>query len=181
VPDARAPAAAALPLSVYPSLTPSQFKMRVRGAWVLAPNGDYPSDPPSTCFSDAPSAASPVQTLVNYSCIIIPNGQSPRNWWGRILIGGALDIGPLATQFKVCRYSGDYNGNGYTFVPAPVNEPETLDKIDNEEHPALYEGVTYSLARQNFLVIRGDASCPLSPVDVNAGYFVDASTYQLQP
>ena len=118
---------------------------------------------------------------MNYYCIVYPNTQTPRNWWGRVLLDG-LVLGTSASQYKVCRYSGDYNGNGYTYVT--VNDPdypEYLNKIDNEEHPAAYERVSYSLAQQNFLVVRGDVSCPTRPANPSAGIFTDASTYQIQP
>lgn len=162
-----APEAMAQPLSVYLNLTPSQFTVRdSNNQLVLAPGGAYPLTPSYQCFSDAPTSPSPTQSFVNYSCIVYPNTQSPRNWWGQVLLGG-LSVGTSATQFKVCRYSADYNGN---------------NKIDNEEHPASYSGVSYSLARQNFLVVRGDVACPTAPaVNPGSGIFVDYSTAQLQP
>jgi len=158
-----APEAGAQPLSAYLSLTASQFK---DDKGVLLPNADYPITPPYECFSDAPTSPAPLQTFVNYSCIVYPNNQSPRNWWGQVLLSG-LNLGTTASQFKVCRYSADYNGNG---------------AIDNEEHPASYRGVSYSLARQNFLVVRGDVNCPTAPApDPTQGIFVDYSTAQIQP
>lgn len=181
VPDPRAPADAAQHLSVRLSLTPSQLRKKVSDTWVLLTGGEYASQPSPACFTDEPSSASSPPTLVNYICVVYPNSQAPRNWWGQVLLDTPLDIGTSSSQFKVCRYSGDYNGNGYS--EDAYDYTASVDRIDNEEHPAVYRHVSYSLARQNFLVIRsGDGtSCPLSPVDTTNGYFVDASTYQIQP
>ena len=164
-PNPSAPEADALPqsLSAYLTLAPSQIKNKAGTA--LEPGGnDYPT-PNHQCFSDAPSSSTSNQKFVNYFCIVYPNSQ--RNWWGQVLLTG-LDIGTGATQYKVCRYSGDYNGN---------------TKIDNEEHPESYSAVSYSLARQNFLVMPGKtaAVCPTLPADVSAARFIDYSTYQIQP
>ncbi|MFG6441178.1 type IV pilus modification PilV family protein [Roseateles sp. LKC17W] len=180
-PDATAPQSTALPqpLNASLNLTPSQFKTRRNGVLVLAPGGDYPVSPNHVCFSDAPEAGATTRTAVNYSCLVHPNTQSPRNWWGQLLLTG-LSLGATSSTYKVCRYSADYNGNGYTHIP--TTDPEGLDKIDNEEHPAAYQRVSYSLARQNFLVVRGDAVCPGAPApDASAGVFVDYSTVQMQP
>lgn len=180
-PDATAPSSTALPqpLNASLNLTPSQFKTRVDGVLVLAPGRDYPVTPNHVCFSDAPEPGVTTRTLVNYSCLVHPNTQSPRNWWGQLLLTG-LSVGTTSSTYKVCRYSADYNGNGYTHIP--TTDPEGLDKIDNEEHPAAYQRVSYSLARQNFLVVRGDVMCPVAPPpDPSAGVFVDYSTAQMQP
>ncbi len=176
-PDPSAPEADALPqpLSAKLELSPSQFKNEEETA--LAPGGnDYPS-PNHECYSDAPPASTPRQKMVNYYCIVYPNSQ--RNWWGQILLTG-LSVGADSGQYKVCRYSADYNGNGYTYRTISTR-PGFL--VDNEEHPQAYLGVTYSLTRQNFLVMPGKASarCPVLPADVEAGRFVDYSTYQIQP
>lgn len=181
-PDPSNPEADALPqpLAAYVKLTPSQFRNSAGTA--LLEGGDYPLPNPD-CFTDAPASAAvtPPQKLVNYYCTVYPNTQSPRNWWGQVLLTG-LDLGTNATQYKVCRYSGDYNGNGYTYTIPDAKKPY-LFKIDNEEHPETYRGVSYSLARQNFLVMPGKATatCPLLPADMDMGRFVDNSTYQIQP
>jgi len=174
-PDPSNPEADALPgLTIAPTLSASQF--RTADGKSLAPGGsDYSPSP--ECFNDSPSSATPNQKMVNYFCVVYPNTQ--RNWWGQTLLGG-LSIGTSDGQYRVCRYSGDYNGNGYTYVVPNAAKP-WLFKIDNEEHPDTYRGVTYSLVRQNFLVVPGKASCPLLPADTTAGRFVDDSTYQIQP
>jgi hypothetical protein len=46
----------------------------------------------------------------------------------------------------VCRYSADHDGNG---------------RIDhNDEHPDRYTRVLGYLGQQNYLVVRGQATCP---------------------
>lgn len=129
--------------------------------------GNPASTPPDSvsplCFSDAAPTA---QTLLNYSCIVYPSSTEPKVWSGQLLLA-TLPVGTSSSQYRVCRYSADYNGNG---------------RIDNEEHPASYTFVTGSLARQNFLVVRGDQSCPTAPaVNLGAGVFADYSTQQMQP
>jgi Tfp pilus assembly protein PilV len=172
-PDPSNPEADALPaLTVAPTLSASQFK--TADGKSLAPGGnDYSASP--ECFNDSPSSATPSQKMVNYYCVVYPNTQ--RNWWGQVLLGG-LSIGTSDGQYRVCRYSGDYNDNGYTYKTI-TTAPGFL--IDNEEHPETYRGVTYSLVRQNFLVVPSKATCPLLPADTSAGHFVDYSTYQIQP
>lgn len=167
VPSPSAPDGTARPLTVSVALTPSQLTVKnAQNQAVLAPGRDYPVTPDHVCFSDAPPTSATTQPVVDYRCIVHPNTQSPRNWSGQVLLNG-INLGVTAAQFRVCRYSADYNGNG---------------RIDNEEHPASYSGVSQSLARQNFLVVRGDASCPTAPaVDPAAGVFVDHSTQPHQP
>lgn len=168
------PEGTALPLSVRLSLAESQFTEVKDGREQLVPGREYPISPNFECFSDAPPSAPSAQTFVNYNCIVYPNNQTPRNWWGTVLLSD-LKLGTGADQYKVCRYSADYNGNGYVYDVA-------TGRIDNEEHPAFYRGVSYSLVRQNFLVIRGNVACPAAPApDPTVGIFVDYSTVQLQP
>ncbi|MCE4555845.1 type IV pilus modification PilV family protein [Roseateles cellulosilyticus] len=175
-PNPAAPDGAALPVSVYVALRGSEFKDNIGQ---LLPGGEYPITPSSECFSDAPSSRASDQRLVDYNCIVYPNNQSPRNWWGQVLLSG-IDLGDTGKTFKVCRYSADYNGNGYTYLAG--SPPKVPFRIDNEEHPEVYRGVSVSLARQNFLVVRGDVRCPTAPApDASKAIFVDYSTIQLQP
>jgi len=134
------------------------------------------------CFNDYANAA---QSFVNYNCLVTPNAGStsspysstspgPRVWSGQLQLTG-LSTGTAATQYRVCRYSADYNGNGGNLLADGAT-------LDNQEHPLVYVNVAASLARQNFLVIRGDVSCPTaSAVDPAHGIFADYSTAQLQP
>lgn len=202
-PNPASPEANALPsISATVSLSDSLFSIRQGNKDVLALNQSYTGTP--QCFSDAPSSPDSTRYLVNYSCVVYPNLQNPQNWWGRVLLTG-LDVGTNASQYRVCRYSADYNGNGYTYAVFSANNatnslPAFLPNggskasyflIDNEEHPDIYRGVTYSLARQNFLVVRGDVACPSAPAPNvppappppvgSPTVFVDYSTLQMQP
>jgi len=104
---------------------------------------------------------------VAYSCVVYPRTLGGRSaWTGRSLIvpDGWL-IGVLSGTYKVCRYSADYNLNGYVWTPATGPD---IEKIDNSEHPYAYLSVTGGLSNQNFLVIRGTKACPTDgPVEVN--------------
>lgn len=175
-PRPEAPDAAALPVSTYIDLTPSELKVVKDSVWVLAEGRDYPITPNHVCFNNSPASGDLTQTLVDYYCIVYPNTQSPRNWWGRVYVTG-LNLGSSATQFKVCRYSADYNGNGYTYWVNPEADKEPFFKIDNEEHPETYRAVSRSLARQNFLVVRGDVSCPTRAHATDL--FIDYATHEM--
>lgn len=130
--------------------------------------------PAFQCFDDAPGAAPSAQAFVNYSCIVFPSLAARPSWSGSLRLTG-LNLGTAPGQYRVCRYSADYNGNGTAFANAEGD-------LDNYEHPAVYAQVTGPLARQNFLVVRGDIGCPTAPaVDLGAGVFADYSTVQLQP
>ncbi|HEY1128695.1 MAG TPA: prepilin-type N-terminal cleavage/methylation domain-containing protein [Roseateles sp.] len=129
-----------------------------------------------TCFDDY-AISGPAQGFINYHCLVTPDasvGTAPRAWSGQLQLTG-LSIGTSAGQYRVCRYSADYNGNGSNLLA----DGKT---IDNAEHPLAYANVMGSLTRQNFLVVRGNVACPTAPnVDANAGIFADYKTVQLQP
>lgn len=128
--------------------------------------------PPSyQCFNDSPSITPSTQPFVNYNCIVYPTDGV---WSGKVTLSG-FSIGTTAVDYRVCRYSADYNGNGSPNVTNTTS-------LDNYEHPELYVKVAGSLARQNFLVVRGTRTCPTAPaVNPTSGIFVDYSTIQLQP
>jgi Tfp pilus assembly protein PilV len=136
----------------------------------------YTVTPPSyQCFNDSPSTTPSTQTLVNYHCIVYPGTSSPPTWSGKVVLTG-FTVGSTAADYRVCRYSADYNGNGSAYITGSTRV------IDNYEHPAVYVNVPGSLVRQNFLVVPGDLSCPTAPaVNPSAGVFVDYSTVQQQP
>ena len=131
--------------------------------------------PSFQCFDDAPTGAAGTQTFANYYCLVVPStSPSQPSWSGAVKITG-LSLGTTAADYRVCRYSADYNGNGNGYANVKL-EP------DNYEHPEFYVKVTGSIARQNFLVVRGDVSCPTAPaVDLSAGVYADYSTVQIQP
>jgi hypothetical protein len=129
--------------------------------------------PAPDCFDDAPTTSPSAQPFVTYNCIVYPD-TTTKLWSGKLELTG-ITIGTTASEYRVCRYSADYNGNGSRFTT-------DLKALENEEHPEVYGKVTGSLARQNFLVIRGDLSCPTAPaVNPSTGVFADYSTVQLQP
>ena len=99
--------------------------------------------------------------FISYACIVTPvdhdlSAATPKRWWGRVTLqanstvanGTTWTIGNSGTEYKVCRYSADYNSNG---------------AIANAEHPQWYRGVTGPLDSQNYLVVYG-VSCPTERV-----------------
>lgn len=132
--------------------------------------------PPSNyeCFNDSINATSDTQPFVTYDCVVyLDTGKS--SWSGKLVLNG-FSIGTTDVDYRVCRYSADYNGNKSIYVS------NSVAVYDNQEHPNVYVDVVGSLTRQNFLVVKGTSSCPTAPaVDPTAGIFADYSTQQLQP
>jgi Tfp pilus assembly protein PilV len=86
------------------------------------------------------------ERFVAYRCVVVPP-VGVRTWSGRTtIVPSGWTIGVGGTDWRVCRYASDQDGSG------------AVDA--NAEHPAIYQNVDRALARQNFLVVRGDASCP---------------------
>lgn len=109
------------------------------------------------------------ERYVAYSCIVHPidldsNAATKKAWTGRpLLTVSGTTIAATATGYKVCRFSADYNRNGYVWYPAlpPSGNPSVnVTKIDNEEHPYAYLDVSKALSNQNYVVIRGNQNCP---------------------
>lgn len=143
-------------------------------------NGNYimktvTATPPGNyeCFNDSINPTSDTQPFVSYDCVVyLDTGKS--TWSGKLVLNG-FNIGTTEVDYRVCRYSADYNGNQSVYVGDSL-------AYDNQEHPAVYVDVTGSLTRQNFLVIKGPSRCPTAPaVNPAAGIFADYSTQQLQP
>lgn len=131
------------------------------------------SGPTFQCFDDA--LLTTPQPFVNYNCIVYPSTGGATPYWSGVLKLTGLPLGTTSSDYRVCRYSADYNGNGNGYANIKL-EP------DNFEHPAFYVKVTGSLARQNFLVVKGNVDCPTAPaVDLSAGVYANYSTVQLQP
>ncbi len=113
--------------------------------------------------------------FITYHCLAqaaAPSNGAPARWSGSsTLVPAGWSIGALATQFKVCRYSADQNGDG---------------NVDhNGEHPSQYVDVDGALPQQNFLVVRGDQPCPGAAALNLAGpgplVFSNLGTAQHQP
>lgn len=131
------------------------------------------TQPNYECFNDSPTSTPSSQSFVNYYCIVYQTS-GPFTWSGKVVLTG-FPTGISSTDYRVCRYSADYNRSGDMY---------TADRkaLDNSEHPEVYGRVNGPLTRQNFLVIRGDVNCPTAPaVDVANGVYADYSTVQLQP
>lgn len=110
---------------------------------------------------DASQVLNPTATgerYIAYTCAVYPrNFASGPAWTGRsLLVPSGWTIGTTSSDYKVCRYSEDYNLNGYVWTESNGN----VMKIENAEHPYAYLLSTGSLQNQNFLIIRGNKSCP---------------------
>jgi hypothetical protein len=106
------------------------------------------------------------ERFVAYHCVVTPlNG----GWSGRSsLVPQGWTLGSTGNERKVCRYSADHDGSG------------AVDS--NAEHPDSYSHVDATLSQQNFLVIRGDQSCPAGHVDAQGSLaYSNLSTVQHQP
>lgn len=101
------------------------------------------------CASEAVVTAGGDRYL-GYHCAVYPlsNGL----WWGRSnVMPSGWSLGAETGKYRVCRYSVDLDGSG---------------NVDtNFEHPASYSAVDRSLVNQNFLVIRGNETCPATTTD----------------
>lgn len=114
--------------------------------------------------------------FVSYACIVTPvdhdgSSSTPNRWWGSVTLNtdGSWAIGTGSSQYKICRYSSDYNMSG----GAP----------SNSEHPLWYRAVTGALDSQNYLVIGGNRNCPTDgPQNLGSPFnAVDDTTIQHQP
>lgn len=86
------------------------------------------------------------ERFIAYHCLV-PSAGDPGRWSGSsTLVPFGWTIGTTASDRQVCRYARDRDGSG------------AIDR--NDEHPTVYSGVDQALVQQNFLVIRGDQSCP---------------------
>lgn len=98
-------------------------------------------------------------TFVAYSCVVNPvdhdgDANTAPRWSGQLVItplstAGSWSLGTTSSTLKVCRYTGDYDGNG---------------SLSNREHPLYYRGVTKTtetsaLDNQNYVLIKGDEIC----------------------
>ncbi len=101
------------------------------------------------CFDDSALSTKTYSGFITYTCVIQgydhdSNSATRSRWSGRIDIAG-IPIGGGNSNNKICRYSYDYDASG---------------TIGNPEHPATYSQVTESLENQNYIVMKGSASCP---------------------
>ena len=123
----------------------------------------------ASCYSQV------VDTLVFYACAVLTNATN--GWGGQlnpVLSGGSFSL--LSSDFKSCRYTNDRptaENNATVAIEADPHAEYTL----NADHPRKYclerprntteaglactgRRVTGNLINQNFLVIKGNQSCP---------------------
>jgi len=86
-------------------------------------------------------------------------------WFGRLNVGDIIPASGTST-WQICRYSGDYDGNGV---------------ISNGEHPLDYRVVEGALGNQNFLVIKSTTTCPTGADGTTSGTFFSIATVAHQP
>jgi type II secretory pathway pseudopilin PulG len=98
------------------------------------------------------------ERFIAYTCAVYPRTfAGALAWTGRsMLVPSGWTIGTGAGDYKVCRFSEDYNLNGHVWVESGGN----VIKIENGEHPYAYLQANGGLQNQNFLIIRGNRSCP---------------------
>jgi type II secretory pathway pseudopilin PulG len=102
---------------------------------------------------------------VAYHCVVFPPANG--SWSGSAtIVPQGWTLGAGTGDRRICRYSADLDESG------------AIDA--NIEHPPAYANANHALAHQNFLVVRGDASCPsASPVHLDGAagdVIVDLST-----
>jgi Tfp pilus assembly protein PilV len=133
------------------------------------------------CVDDANSLSvgSGDLKFATYYCVIYSNdlgawsgatAVEPRNGFGSPFweISGDESTGPGAdARYRVCRYT---------------TAASDAESVPNQDHPAVYAGVTGNLVNQNFVVIRSVKHCPTDvPADPASGDFVNSNTLQHQP
>lgn len=110
------------------------------------------------------------ERFVAYRCVVVAAGDPPR-WSGQsVLVPVGWTIGTAPAQRRVCRYVNDLDGSG------------AIDR--NDEHPLVYRHVDQPLQQQNFLVIRGDLTCPAeaaATIDPKAAATAVVATAAHQP
>lgn len=86
------------------------------------------------------------ERYLEYQCVV-PVASTTQRWSGRsTVLPRGWTLGTTPTAHRVCRYVTDADLSG------------AIDR--NDEHPSVYQDVDSTLRQQNFLVIRGDQSCP---------------------
>lgn len=128
------------------------------------------------------------ERFVGYSCLVYPidldlDSATSAAFTARVALWptASWSIGSGSNDWKVCRYSADYNLNGGVFVASGGN----VTRIDNQEHTYAYLNAQRSLSNQNYLLIRGDRGCPTDgAVEVNGTggeNYTDETTVTHQP
>jgi type IV pilus modification protein PilV len=149
------------------------------------------------------------ELFIGFACLVYPidldgNGATPVAFTGRLTVlptTNAWALGTNVGEYKICRYSADYNLNGGVRirttsggVVSEVNGVGTHVKtIDNQEHTYAYLNAQKSLSNQSFLIVSARKStggnpaitCPTdSAIEVNGQggeNYTDESTVTHQP
>lgn len=150
----------------------STVPLSVATSRLLAVNGVALANRPDECTNDSSQSSQIYDNTVTYTCLVQPyehdaDPVTPPIWSGYItmILAPPKSIGLDSSQYRLCRYSNDYNRNGIT---------------DNNEHPSPYVNVTKSLENQNFLFVRGDKDCPADNAAISSSA-VNYNTIQVQP
>ena len=173
--DTPLPLAVALALTGGPDLTPAQCGAQAMKTVAYSVDNSSRREAVPLLATAAswgvPSWTDLGERFVAYHCVVTP-ANTPARWSGRsTLLPQGWALGSMAGAYKVCRYSADQDGSG---------------RVDsNAEHPDSYADVAVNLTQQNFLVVKGDQSCPAgAPVNVEAQgaqNFANLGTLQHQP
>lgn len=106
--------------------------------------------------------------FIAYVCVVYPldddSNPSTRSVWTAkaVLRPDAWTVGSGSSNYRVCRFSADYDRN---------------NALNNNEHPSKYRAVSKSIDSQNYLIVKGNESCPTDkPTDPVNGDFVNANT-----
>ena len=148
------------------SISPSSARMVTHVAMTLTAPATL-----GECTDDSALATPTYPDAVTYICLVYPNTPvtTPPTtpvWSGTSNLTG-ISIGTTSSTYKVCRYSFDYDLSG---------------SIGNSEHPATYTAVNESLENQNFLVVKGNKTCPSDITAIDPiNHPVNYNTVQLQP
>jgi len=101
------------------------------------------------CYDDSAASTKTYAGVITYTCVIVGSDHdgvtTTRPRWSGVSTLAGIAINTSSSGNKICRYSADYDASG---------------TVDNGEHPAAYTNVIESLENQNFLIVRGNASCP---------------------
>lgn len=144
---------------------------------------DNPASP-----ADAGSSASP-RSRIDYICVMFPD--SALGWGGQINIlpgssfpdGSASNwsLGATGSTYRVCRYT-----TASTTWTANIDHPKVYCKVNStglcDTGTNSRDLVRQNLSHQNFLVLRGNQSCPTDvAANPSAGDLVNSNTLPHQP
>lgn len=158
-----APAVATQPLTITSSATghaPSGYECYAQEQATLRNNSGFeitvPTNPPPTSLPSGYSFSGNQPRFIAYTCIVTPidhdsDAATAKIWSGEVTLNplpsgtGNWRFGSSNGDFRLCRFSSDYNRNG---------------ALSNGEHPRYYRRVSGTLDSQNYLVVNRNDDCP---------------------